>query len=634
MLFCLRWINLIAIILVAELAYAQEFDGWQEPKQSPGDLKPTKCPPGQQPDSKGVCKKKRATRPPLRPPLKPKVEPKVEPKAKPIIIPLEKKTPPPPAKTKPLVYPLPQPKEIKPKVKDKPLVFALPEPKPKKKIASKSKQKEKYRSFIKGELANFIGSSKLISANNRVGVKLGYQEFDQVHYGKVIPEVDLRFGKLELGLGIPLAFEIVNTTVDESTNEIIGFRDAGDIRKEDWDEVGEYARFIRYLTWGRKEDNLYFNLSQNTSATIGHGALMRRYSVNIDPNSTRVSAQFDAYNDYAGFEIITNSIVDWDIFGGIAFIKPLSLFSEDPTARSVSIGFTYIADHHAPVTIETQSDPSDNPYFMVGAGRPNITSHSFLHALGVDLEMKIVKTKNVDLKPYIDYSWLMPSAVDNDSSLEPVGGGGLTIGLLGRFNYGQAPITAIRTVAEFRSFSATYLPGYFDTFYEMQKFLSTQQYSRYAIANDTIPATKFAEIFVNRKDQDRHLGYYLEFGYSIVGYLSFVLSLEGSNAASSTNFMAHMEIPVFEFLQFFASFHQRSMDDIGDLFSSNRYDKQVYSAARVKLLPFLFLNFRYYHTFELKEGFADFNNDGLEQHYRLYMPNNGWMTDVEIGWEF
>jgi hypothetical protein len=493
-----------------------------------------------------------------------------------------------------------------------------------------AKEKAK-RAFVKGELASFIGSTKLVTKNNRIGVRLGYRQLDLVHYVTLNPEADMRFGKLEFGLGVPLALEIFNGEWDEAKDEPVGFDDAGSLRTEDWDEPGEYVRFIRYLRYGKKEDRLYFNLSQVASTSIGHGALMRRYSVNIDPDSTRLSAELDMYNDYAGFEIVTNSVVDWDLFGGIAFVKPLSFFMDSPVARSLSIGFTYLADRHAPVTLTTQTDPTVNPYWVLGTGRPEVSSDAFLHGMGVDMEIKILKTENVDLKPFIDYSWFMPSD-PSGGEFEPDGGGGLTIGLLGRLNYGRDPVHALRTIAEFRYFSATYLPGYFDTFYEIQRFISSQRYRSYAQDTAGLPPSKFTDVFHNRKEDDSHLGFYLEFNYAIVEYLALTLALEGSDAEGGNHFLAHLEVPALSWLQFFASYHQRSMEGLSDLFSSSGNDKNVFAAARLRALPFLFINFRYFYTFELNDGYADL--DRPDRQYRYYDNIHGWMADFELGWEF
>jgi hypothetical protein len=673
---------IVVMFFCVSASLAQDLNEWEIPADMQGDLKAKKCPPGTEPDEKGWCVKtaptteklpveKPAVKPVLTPPKttpapektvppKPVLRPDVTPKTVPVDKPDPKAPGPATDKSAPIIVPLPAdkppepapvlPSKTSPPSEDSPNIRPVPldglgdetkkepdapkEEGPTDEELAEAKRLLSTSSFVKGELADFIGSNKLVTKNNRVGVRLGYRQLDLAHYATINPEADFRIWKIQFGLGVPMALEIFNGAWDESKSEPIGFGNAGSFRTEDWNERSEYVRFIRYLKFGKKEDNIFFNLSQFSSTTIGHGPMMRRYSVNLDPDSTRLSAELDMYNDYAGFEFVVNSITDADLFGAIAFVKPLSFFMDHYIARSLSIGVTYMADRHAPVTLKTQTDPSINHYFLVGTGRPEVLTSAFLHGLGVDMEIKLLKTKNVDLKPYVDYSWYMPASPDGGSLPEPEGGGGFTLGLLGRFNFGEDPIQAVRAVVEFRSFSSNYLPGYFDTFYEVQKFIANRRYKEYASSVNRLPPTKFQDIFIDRKGGDRRLGFYLEFNYSLVEYFTLTLALEGSNANSANNLLVHVEVPATDWFQFFASYHHRAMDSLGDLFSSGAGDRIAFAAARVKVVPFIFLNFRYHYTFELREDYADLNNDGFEQFYRFYEAAHGWMADIEFGWEF
>ena len=678
----------------------------QDDFELPEDLKETPCPEGTIPDGKGFCIPEKNTNsaptpgPAAKPAPAPAAKPTPAPVAKPSPAPVAKPAPAPAAKPTPeakptpatAAKPTPEPKPTPataakpaptPEPKPTTAPVAKPAPAPGKKSPPLQKQRtgseEKFtvqkkkpsdnttnkhslasgeksaktnapkHKFVKGELSSFLGSSKLITKNNRVGLRLGWQQIDLVQYLTINPEIDLRFGDLSFGLGVPLALEMFDGNLKDGQDWTAGFDDMGAFRTEDWDEWQEYARIIRYLSYGHKEDHFFLNLSQVGSNSLGHGAIMRRYSVNIDPDSTRLAGQLDMYNDYAGFELMTNSVVSWDIFGVLGFIKPLSLFLDSDIARSFSIGFTYAADRAAPVLVATkQQDASSGsqPFYALGDAKPDVASDAFLHTMGVDMEIKVLKTEHLDIKPFVDFSWMMPQTPSGPGkNLDPEGGSGFTAGVLGRFNFGKETIHALRVIAEFRTFSSTYLPGYFDTFYEVQKYFAHQRYEQVgtqqcpgAISpNDQricLPPTKFNEIFVQRKGLDRHLGFYAEFNYSIVNYLSLTLALEGSDAALGNNFLAHLEVPALDWLQFFVTFHQRSMGDLGDLFSNDSSDKILFAAARLHLLPFLFINFRYYHTWMLREGATDLNGDGLEDSYRLYLPHHAWMGDLELGWEF
>lgn len=633
----------------------------QDDWELPSDLKQKQCPEGTVPDGHGFCLPAKDA-PAPEPVPAPAPEPEPAPATTPAPEPTPARVPPPAADATDTAAP-PAGADLPPEPEAQPTdPAAQPAPDDQRppppaesdqaagtegEAATKAEEPPP-ADFVKGELSAQLGTSKLMTKNNRVGVRLGWEQIDLVHYLTINPELDLRFDKLSFGLGVPLALEMFNGHLTDGQDWTEGFSGAGDFRTEDWDEWQEYARFIRYLTYGRKEDRLYFSLSQYGSNTLGHGTLMRRYSVNVDPDSTRVSGQFDMYNDYAGFEITTNSIVSWEVFGALAFVKPLAFFLDNPIARSLSLGFTYLADRDAPVLLTTRAADGASPalpFYLEGDARPAVANSAWLHAMGVDLEIKVLKTDHLDLKPYADFSWMMPQGPSGIEGIEPEGGNGFTLGLLGRFNFGSDPVHALRIIAEFRSFSSTFLPGYFDTFYEVHKYLLHQHYATTGpqacpgpLAQNEqrrcLPPTKFYDVFVNRKGGDRRLGFYAEFNYSIVDYLSLTLALEGSDAANGNHFLAHLEVPALDWFQFFVTFEQASMESLGDLFSKTVADKTIFAAARLRILPFLFINFRYFHTLMLREGAADLNADGLEDVYRAYEPHHAWMGDIEFGWEF
>lgn len=678
-----------AILVMTMVAWvgsvaAQQYGGFELPKEMQGKLGDKKCPPGTSRDKKGWCTKRAEQSP--QPNKKPSSRPATQPAAAnpdaggasatssgqrpppaspppaagrpPVSRPPV--APPPPAtpenalpgKTTPAPdaeSPIPESQPAAGKQAGAPAESpsALPlagqekktgkqekmPPAPQEQAAPEQEEQKPaaHKVFVKGELADFIGSNKLVTKNNRIGVRLGYRKLDLKHYITINPEADFRLWRFEIGLGVPLALEIFDGAWNQSRDEPVGFANAGSLRTEDWNEPGEYLRFIRYLRLGHKEDHLFLNFSQYSSTTIGHGTLMRRYNVNIDPDSTRLAFELDMYNDYAGFELVANSLIDWDLFGVLGFVKPLSLFLDGTLARSLSLGVSYLADRHAPVSLATQQQPA-NPLYLLGDDKPQVSSSAFLHAVGVDMELKVVKTNAVDIKPYIDYSWLMPATPSGNNPPRVEGGGGFTLGVLGRFNFGSEPVHALRAIVEFRSFSPTYLPGYFDTFYEVQKFLANTRYSDYA-GSGRLPPTKFGDVFIERQGEGRHLGFYLELTYAIVGWAALTVALEGSDARSGNNFLAHLEVPALGWLQFFASYFHRGADSLGGIFGAGG-DRIAFAAVRLRVLPFLFCNFRYHYTFELRDDFADLTGNGIEEHYRLFDKMHGWLADVELGWEF
>jgi hypothetical protein len=496
------------------------------------------------------------------------------------------------------------------------------------------------RQFVKGELTN-LGSDKLVVKDSRFGIGIGYAHLDNASYLSINPEVDLHFGSsLALGLGLPLN---VRAYAD-------GFWDGHGVhlRSQDYSNPSDYARILRFLTYGRKEDQFYLNVSQLFAASIGHGAIVRRYSGNVDTNITRVGAQVDAYGRYGGIESYVGDVVQPQHFlAGLVFLKPLGWMdgAYRDTLGWTSIGLSTGVDFQAPY----QLDRGANGYPLVGSddvcptqkaaaecdsGEPISAQTRRAQVVGADLETKVVKTEGSDIKPYLDYSKLL--SIDNPIPGEPAqGGGGWTLGFLGRFNTGDVKVHAFRVVVEGRYFDGNYVPGYFDTFYEVQK------YQYITGAADTSYEPKLRTI-LDRDPAHKRAGFYVEAAYQYNGGFAVMAAYEdsfhvagpdsickpciGPESAKfgARNFTFHIEYPAFSYLQFFGSFYRRSFDG-GPLLDTSKPlgdNTLVYSAVRLHLLPILFINARVFRSWQADPVLGEMKN--------LW----GGDVNVEIGYEF
>jgi len=256
--------------------------------------------------------------------------------------------------------------------------------------------------------------------------------------------------------------------------------------------------------------------------------------------------------------------------------------------------------------------------------------------VGVDVETKIVKTEGADIKPYIDYSRLL--SIDNPIQGERgQGGGGFTLGMLGRFNAGEVKVHAFRVVVEGRYFDGNYLPGYFDTFYEVQKF----QYITGAANSAYEPKLR---TILNRDPAHKRAGFYVEAAYQYNNGLAFMAAYEDSfhvagpdsicgelcnknpeaSIVGARNLTLHVEYPAYSWLQFFGSFYRRSFDsgafiDTGRPLGDNTL---IYSAVRIHALPILFLNARVFRNWQADPVLGEMKN--------LW----GGSFDLEFGYEF
>lgn len=460
--------------------------------------------------------------------------------------------------------------------------------------------------FIKGELSVYLGSDRLTVKHNRIGVSAGIDRFGPAYYLLVEPQVDLRFldSKLGIGIGVPLRFELFSFA-DSGNGSAVLSKNLGRFRSEDYalTRPQNYSRILKYVTYGRKEDNLFINVGQRYASSIGHGTLMRRYAPNIDIDNVRVSAEIDAYNDYAGFEIFTNDIVEANVIGGIAFLKPFSFFKPDNLLlKTFSVGVSAATDWKAPLALST--DPLTGVRLLDENNRLRASTQPVV-LFGIDAEVKVIKTDNVDVKPYVDYSLLAG------------GNGGLTFGALGRFNVGTDIVNAFRVVAELRVLGDKYQTGYFDTFYEVDRFMA-RELGRNALGFLEY-ATKQQDVLSGRLGQ--RMGYYFEGSWGIRNRIAFTVAVEGASNTAEKNFVAHLEIPALDFLQIFGSYYKRAFFDVSE-FAKLDEKAILFAGARLRTFPFLFINGRVYKTFRVNTDVQRYDNQF------------GFLVDLEIGWEF
>lgn len=464
--------------------------------------------------------------------------------------------------------------------------------------------------FVKGELSVYLGSDRLTVKNTRIGVSLGVDRFLQAYYALVEPLVDLRFldGKFGIGVGAPLRLELVNFEVNPGTGAPYLFSRAPRLRVEDWDSVHDFGRILKYVTYGRKEDNLYISAGQRYASSIGHGAITRRYSPNIDVDYPRASAQVDAYNDYGGFELMTNDLLAWNQLAGIAFVKPFSFFKpQNLILKTLSVGVSGGLDWQAPYALTVVSGER-----QVKDGRMQATTRP-VGLIGFDVEAKVVKTDNVDIKPYVDYSFLVG------------GDGGFTAGVLGRFNVGTQIVNAFRLVAEARFLGSRYIPSFFDTFYEVDRFMYRDVRLDSDVAN-FVPKGRYALEY----GLGTRAGYYFEASWGIRNAVGVTLAIEGVSNSPAKNFVGHLEVPVLSFLQVFGSYYLRGVESFAELGQTNRQgtlglfgSKAIgFAGARLRLLPFLFINGRLYKTFRVNQELQRYDNQF------------GFVVDLEVGYEF
>lgn len=515
--------------------------------------------------------------------------------------------------------------------------------------------------FIKGDLIH-VGTRRLLSRFDHVGVAVGPYILDSDLFLTITPGAAFYTDSFAFSFGVPLNLLLY----EGGTRELANFK----VRREDWDEISDYARVVRFFTIGRKEANLYFTLNSLRPASIGHGMLLNNYQGNIDVDRAMTGVIFDAYGKYGGFELQANDVTFGNqILGGLFFVKPLSFVSDSVLAQSLSIGAEYVADTHAPTCVRVAKGGGEclrgvghqagfDPFTGENLDSTFIRSdpdtgrfavkETTVQAAGISGELKVYKDESTaDIKLYTTYHQYLNTG----------GGSGVAAGVLGRFNLGSSIVNALRLRGEYRNFGAGFAPSYFDSLYEIQKY----QYATSSNPYQVTP-TKYQAVFGDpdngfaRPDHERRHGMNLEASWGIFSggrdkkQLAFGVGLQDSTAADDTHFYAHLEFPFLGFLQLFGSYIRVSAPDLAAVFEAESFKADntvVLAGLRLQILPILFLNAHYSRNFNVvRTAGSEYhlgNNSVVDgqgnpspyfQQDQLFENVQTLFVELELGWEF
>ena len=518
---------------------------------------------------------------------------------------------------------------------EEPAQAAAEEPKPAEQPDNDHERKirEIEKNFWKGEIAN-IGANEIISPYNSAGLAAGVKLMDDALYLVITPKFSMHFDKLikepvsekELdlifGLHVPLNVRLVNTDINNNDHSVR-------FRSEDWDEWQDYLKILRYFQIGTSEDNLYLSIGSNFAQTIGHGTILKRYIPNHDSTFSTMSAKLNWYFDYGGFEALLGDVARGNIFGGIVFLKPFSSIG-NYHARSASFGYSFVGDRNAPTKLKYEKyydydaeeyiNGRDNrvPRIAVDSkGRPVILDDDFLYMQGIDFEIKLFKNEKVDIKTFADYSWFKTDFVK----------GGFTFGLLGRFNLDKKNQHAIRVQLEGRAHHDSYMPSFFDTFYDIERIeMMTNIYGKSNFQPDG--RSKYWHL-MNDSD-DKFVGsFYGELSYSFKTWIA--LSLGYEKLPDSSSLFAHLELPDLWIVKMMVSYYKRGFGSASELFSDSHVSSLFRGVIRFQILPFLYINGYAGKHWSFWNAKNPRPHDNLEGHY---VSSWDLGADVEFGWEW
>ncbi|WP_036041586.1 cytoplasmic membrane protein ImpL63 [Leptospira alstonii] len=367
---------------------------------------------------------------------------------------------------------------------------------------------------------------------------LGINKYQKDYYLYVAPTVNLNFGgDFGASLTLPLNFLMYDTDPKQENSKVGKLRAFDYNEKSDYLRLINniwFGQFGKY-TPGEITYSAYFG--KLFDGYIGHGTIVNRYVNNQRLDVYNVGLHADMNSDYGGVQVFTNSVYTREVSSARVYIRPFAigfklfdiitgrakfltmltvgqgnvadeagrtkvyeevgaeekesyraliedqktkekkeemipadkkpekpqnlkeLFNQDNFANRFAIGYTTAFDNKAPLELKFDTagklkvDDNNNPL---------VRSTEKLTISGFDFEYKLLSAKYIELTPYYD--------VNKINQLQNAKGThyGAILRLGGKDIY-------VQIKPEYRNMSATYIPMYFDSFYELERYQSNLQ---------------------------------------------------------------------------------------------------------------------------------------------------------------
>lgn len=345
------------------------------------------------------------------------------------------------------------------------------------------------------------------------------------------------------------------------------FDSQGNLRKENFNEFSDYASVIRYVRYGYKNDPLYVRAGALDYATLGHGSLMYMYNNSPSYDTRKIGLEFDIDFNNFGFETVYSNFGQAGVAGIRGYVRPLQFTDarDLPIIGNLETGATFVTDFDKYSGVTSGSKDSSTNKFKIDNDEGAIT------AFGLDLGLPIIRGSVVNLDLYFDYV----KFVDY--------GSGTSTGFI--LNFHGLGLVDINTRFERRFNGNQYIPSYFNSLYEIERFKfvngNVQSKVQFLKSNESIGNGFYGELLVTVLNTFDILGSYQRLDkYPKSG----ILHLTTEIAPEGIPYIAR------------AGYDKINIQDESDLFT---LDDRSYLFAELgyKPLPYLIVSMVYNWTF-------------------------------------
>lgn len=226
----------------------------------------------------------------------------------------------------------------------------------------------------------------------------------------------------------------------------------GKLRTENFNEFSDYLSVIRYLRYGYKGDPFYARLGALDYASLGHGSIMYLYNNSPSYDTRKIGLSFEIDFNTFGIESVYSAFGEAGVLGLRGYTRPLQ-FTElrtVPILGNVEVGASFVTDLHKKSGVLAGNYNPVEDKFNATQDEGAIT------VVGFDIGFPVINTSAAKLDLYFDYNKILKF------------GNGAATGFILSLN--GLGLIDVRTRFERRFNGDEYLPSYFNSLYELERF--------------------------------------------------------------------------------------------------------------------------------------------------------------------
>ncbi|HEX7357458.1 MAG TPA: hypothetical protein VF270_07120 [Ignavibacteriaceae bacterium] len=264
---------------------------------------------------------------------------------------------------------------------------------------------------------------------------LGLNWIDGKPYYRVSFRPEISFSDFGVGLDLNLDFD-----------------SDGNLRKENFNEASDYLSIIRYIRYGLKNDPVFLKIGALDYYTLGHGSIMQHYNNSPTYDNRRIGFVADIDFGKFGFESIMGSFSPAGVFGLRGYVRPLQYTdaADIPILGNLEVGASFVSDLNDNAGIINGNYNSVSREFNVTEDKGAI------NIFGFDLGLPLLNSSVTDITLYVDYSKISGF------------GSGVATGV--KFDFDASSLLQISAKLERRFNNGKYIPAYFNSFHEIERF--------------------------------------------------------------------------------------------------------------------------------------------------------------------